>query len=280
MMNNENALTVVDEFVLPTVGNPTEEIDDYGDDFDGLTLSFPRVKIPAGGVLQFEVPSDNPEEPDYKSKIQGVLLFNHATNAYWPAGSEFDMNTQPLCASVDGKTGFGEPGGACVGCPMNEYNTDLSGGKGKACKNMRSLYILCNGAAMPIHLSLPPTSLRPFSDFMSQVFLTRRRKPWSAVIEIGLRKEENGSNTYSVATFRKVGDFTGEKLAEVTAYAKAFREEVKKMLMTRAINTESRKEPNGVFEDNPEYKTTETADGFVVTGPETVNAASNDDLPL
>lgn len=38
---------------------------ELAEDMDGLQMSFQRVKIPAGGTIQFELPSDDPENPDY-----------------------------------------------------------------------------------------------------------------------------------------------------------------------------------------------------------------------
>lgn len=40
--------------------------EDLADDMEGLRLSFTRIKIPGGGHLQFEIPSGNPDVPDYK----------------------------------------------------------------------------------------------------------------------------------------------------------------------------------------------------------------------
>ena len=48
---------------------------------EGLTLSFPKVKIPAGGSLQFELPTGDPENPEYTRFLQGVILFHHASGA-------------------------------------------------------------------------------------------------------------------------------------------------------------------------------------------------------
>ena len=41
--------------------------------------------------------------PDYSKTLEGIILFNHPNNAYWPEGSEYDDNSTPLCSSVDGK---------------------------------------------------------------------------------------------------------------------------------------------------------------------------------
>ena len=187
--NTENALVEKKNFTLPAMVETGDfSSEDLAEDYEGLQLSFQRIKIPAGGALQFELPGDSPEDPDYTKTLEGVIIYNHQACAYWPEGSEFDDDATPLCSSVDGKTGFGEPGGACAVCQMNQYGTatDKNGNatKGKACKNMRHLYLLRDGEYMPILLALPPTSLRPFSDFMNTSFVSRRRPVWSSVVQI------------------------------------------------------------------------------------------------
>lgn len=143
----------------------------------------------------------------------------------------------PLCSSVDGKTGYGAPGGACAVCALNQYGS-VEKGKGKACKNMRSLYILRSGEFMPLLLSLPPTSLRPYSDFITTAFAARRRPIYSGVVQIGLKRVDNGSNTYSVATFRLLQKFDGEELLQIKQYADGFREQIKAMNQQRALEAE------------------------------------------
>lgn len=243
-MSNENALMILDNFKLPTAQSAAieEPIDDFND-FEGIMMSFPRIKIPGGGSTQFEIPSDNPQKPDYLPSIEGIILYNHNTNAYWEEGAEFDLNASPMCSSPDGKTGFGDPGGACETCPFNQYESDPNGGKGKACKNMRSLYILQNDKLMPINLLLPPTSLKEYSNFVQNAFIMRNRPLWGSLVRIELRKVSNGSNNYAVAVFTRLGDFTGEKLAEIKEYAIKARAGINEMLAQRAINTENRNEP-------------------------------------
>lgn len=80
--------------------------EDLADDMEGLRLSFTRIKIPGGGHLQFEIPSGNPDVPDYAPYLEGVILYSHNSNAYWPEGSEYDDDQPPLCQSFDGKVGY------------------------------------------------------------------------------------------------------------------------------------------------------------------------------
>ncbi len=96
------------DFVLPEMGDADFSSEELAEDTDGSTMSFPRIKIPAGGVLQFELPTGDPQHPDYRPTLTGVILFNHASCAYWPEGDEYSDDVPPLCSSVDGKQGYGE----------------------------------------------------------------------------------------------------------------------------------------------------------------------------
>ena len=231
-LNNNTSMEPVN-FQLPAVVDSSFTSEDLADDMEGLQMSFQRIKIPSGGNLVFEVPTDDPDNPNYVKTVEGVLIHHHDANAYWPEGSEYDENTAPLCTSVDGKQGIGEPGGLCAACALNLYGSAPEG-RGKACKNMRMLYLLQSSENIPIQISLPPTSLKPFKTFINQAFLLRRRPSYSSVIQIGLRKENNGGNDYSVATFRLVGNFEGEQLAQIRSYTESFKEQIKLTLKQRA----------------------------------------------
>ena len=102
MYNQNSDLMKQEKFMLPTMIEGDFSAEELAEDADGLQMSFQRVKIPAGGTLQFEMPSDDPDNPDYEKNLVGVILHNHATCAYWPAGSEYDDDTTPLCSSADG----------------------------------------------------------------------------------------------------------------------------------------------------------------------------------
>lgn len=273
-------------FILPEMVDDSFSSEDIGEDFEGIRLSFRKVKIPGGGALQFEIPGDDPENPDYVKYLEGVVLYNHASCAYWSGGSEYDDNTPPLCSSMDGKQGYGTPGGACAACPFNQYGTatDSKGNptKGKACKNMRQLYILRSGEYMPIQLSLPPTSLSNFNEFMNNVFVNRRRPTWASVVQIGLKRVENGANTYSVATFRKLQDFVGEEIPPIKAYAANFREQLRQTLEQRPAYAENVVEGDMLFENTPApaYKTVTQETGAPFASPYGVIDGERSELPM
>lgn len=270
--NKETALTENTGFTLPAITGGEFSTDDISEDYDGLQMSFQRIKIPGGGSLVFEKTGDDPEHPEYVQTIEGIILFNHQASAYWPEGSEYDDSVSPMCSSVDGKIGYGLPGGACALCEFNKYGTgvDAKGNpsRGKACKNMRNLYILQDGEYMPILLSLPPTSIRPFTEFMSLAFVPHRRPTWASVVQIGLKRVENGSNLYSVATFKKLFDFTGEQLQQVRSLANGFREQIKLMLQQRADVTETRNESEDLYEAGVSYSDTGSDGHFCIQSNE------------
>lgn len=160
------------DFVLPEMGDADFSSEELAEDRDGFTMSFPRIKIPAGGVLQFELPTGDPQHPDYSPTLTGVILFNHASCAYWPEGDEYSDDVPPLCSSVDGKQGYGEPGGVCETCALSQFGS-AANGRGKACKNMRVLYLLRSGEFMPLAINLSPTSISPFREFLNQGFVFR-----------------------------------------------------------------------------------------------------------
>lgn len=66
---------------------------------------------------------------------------------------------------------------------------------------MRRLYILRNGDALPIQLTLPATSLEPFKKYLHRL-LTKKLRPCDVITKIGLKKAESKSGiTYAQATF-------------------------------------------------------------------------------
>ncbi len=252
MSTQETALMERTPFLLPDVAAETEfSQEELAEDMEGLQLGFRRVKIPSGGQVQFELPTEDPDNPDYAKYLEGVIIYSHNSNTYWPTGEDYDDNTPPACQSTDGKLGYGSPGGICADCPYNRYGSDTKGtGKGKACKNQRIVYLLRSGELMPLQLTLAPTSIRPYTDFVNAAFISRRRGTCGSMVRIGLKKKNNGKDDYSVATFQKLYDFTGEELARVRAYADSFKKQVKLILEQRTENIEA-EAGNGVEVEHP-----------------------------
>lgn len=197
------------------------------EEFAGIEMDFPRVKIPAGGGTTFElINPDDPSDPVVAKALEGVVVFQHHSNAYWENEAD-GSNNPPDCVSDDNEIGYGNPGGRCSTCPMNQFGSG-EGGVGKACKNMHYIYLLQDNAPLPVMLTLPPTSLKAFRTYANALMFGG--KLLSGVkTRVTLQKQESGGNAYSVAVFKSAGALNPDDAAAAKAYAKGFREMVKEM---------------------------------------------------
>lgn len=195
-MSKELTTTNQTEFIIPTENNeiPVDEL-------DGFTLSFDKVKIPAGGTTAFEVPGDDPENPDVVKELKVIIIDQYPSNAYYKNAYDGTENA-PDCSSNDGHQGINSDGEIinCDNCPNNRYGSAIDG-IGKACKNMRKVYILRSGDTFPMLLTLPATSLAPFGKYLQRI-VSKGLRPCDVVTKIALKKAESkGGITYAQATF-------------------------------------------------------------------------------
>ena len=193
----------------------TEELDGLGQ------VPFDAVKIPSGGGLAFEVPGDDPDNPETAQSLTGVIVHHHPVNVYWE--HDFDgSGGLPDCSSPDGKRGLDARTGEirnCAACPFNQFG---SGGKGsaKACKNTHRIYLLRENEALPILLTLPPTSLRAFKDYLAKRLIMKGKRSTDVLTSIKLKREKNADGiAYSACVFTKTGDLTPDQIAAVKPVA-------------------------------------------------------------
>lgn len=167
----KNEVATVEKFNIVTGYEEMDEdlkaeLEDEMDDLDDDTgIDAKHIKIPSGGGKAFEVETDDPDDPEILKEVDGVIIFTHRMNAYWShkfgeADEDGNTNKIPDCSSMDGKQGLDRTTGEfkdCASCPYNQFGSD---GAGKACKNMRRLYILRDGRPDIYLLTVPPTSLK------------------------------------------------------------------------------------------------------------------------
>jgi len=195
-MSKELTTTNQTNFIM-AIGNSEIPIDEL----DGFNLSFDKIKIPAGGTTAFEVPGDDPENPDIEKELRVVIIDQYAVNSYYKDAYD-GTEVAPDCFSNDGHIGTNKDGEtiSCESCPNNKYGTAIDG-VGKACKNMRRLYILRSGDALPMLLTLPATSLSPFGKYLQRI-VSKGLRPCDVITKIALKKAESkGGITYAQATF-------------------------------------------------------------------------------
>lgn len=168
------------------------------EELDGLDTGFERIKIPSAGSTVFEVPGEDPAEPETVKEFSAVILFHHPLFAYYKT-KYTGGNNPPDCGSYDGVIGAGDPGGECKTCPYNKFGTGENGSK--ACKNRRRIFVLREGEIFPLLLSLPTGSLKELTRYLKRL-LSKGRKSNSVVTRFSLKKATNsGGLAYSQAQF-------------------------------------------------------------------------------
>lgn len=179
------------------------------EEMEGLSAFFERIKMPSGDTTLFQIPSENPEEPEFEKEFSAVILYHHPIRAYFKDKFTGASNP-PDCGSIDGIVGYGNPGGDCKNCVLNEFGTWEN--NAKACKERQRLYLLREGELFPVMLSLPTGSLRELSRYLMRL-LSKGIKSSEVVTRFSLVKTTNkGGIAYAKAAFRVDRRLTSEEL--------------------------------------------------------------------
>ena len=194
-----------------------------------------RSRSPAG---------EDDDDTDAMKEIEGVIVFTHRLSGYWPGafGAAKEAKDKiPVCSSMDGKTGLNTETGelrACEGCPWNEYGTGVdekgNPSRGKACKNMRRLYLLMDGDPNLYLLTVPPTSIRDVNKQLTKI-LTGGVPYTGLIVKLKLEKAQNANGvSYSKVVISKSGLLSQDKAAAVMQ----LRQEVKAQYTDMAITAD------------------------------------------
>ena len=214
--NNELAVHETQEMAMSTQQDFT--MDDMMEELDGLgSINFEKIKIPSGGGIAFEVPTDNPEEPESKTSIDGVIVLHQPCNVYFRNKFGETDEKMPDCSSPNGKTGYMRDSGTektCATCKFNQFGSG-DGGTGKACQNRIDLYILMEGNDFPVVLSLPATSIKAFKTYLTTLVL--HKQPMRRVkTKITLKEaKSSGGITYSTCVCKKLGAVEPEEMENI-----------------------------------------------------------------
>lgn len=130
---------------------------------EGVDLQPTRIKINKDSCTFVDAFGASTDE------LRGVIVFKQKTRGFWKRGENI-----PLCSSLDGITGTVTETNAsksCAACPYNEWGsgTDEAGNPtaGKACKEMRRIFVAQENSELPVVLTLPPTSIKEFDKYIS-----------------------------------------------------------------------------------------------------------------
>lgn len=203
-----------DSGYLTTNTNLAESL---GEEMQGLNITFDRIKVPSGGGLAYEVPGDNPDEPELEKEFEAVILYHHPMLSYYKEKYN-GANEAPNCSSIDGVVGIDRDTGEmkqCKDCPYNEFGSGENGGK--ACKLKRRIFLLRKGEALPVVFALPTTSVGDFSKYIMRI-VSRGRKSNQVVTKFSLKKMQNaGGITYSRVVVSAVRELNSEEQKSIDA---------------------------------------------------------------
>jgi hypothetical protein len=178
-----------------------------------------RIKIPSGGNLTWAVPTL--EGVERTENLVGIIMGIQNCRAYWSVPfADSGGGSPPDCASEDGVTGMGKPGGPCAQCPLSQFKSDARG-LGQACKQIKRIYFLMPDSNLPRVVPLPPTSLKGSTEYMLRLS-SQGLKFYQVVTRLTLTPDKNKTGIeYSKAVFAMVGRLTAEQAAAAEAMGKA-----------------------------------------------------------
>lgn len=137
-----------------------------------------RVGMPAGGGLQWMVPTLDGEKPS--DSIEGVIISWRLIRLYWAKSiDQGGAGNPPDCISHDAMVGIGKPGGDCSACPFAQFGSAAGKndkpGRGQACKMVRQLFIMRQGDILPLVVNLPPSSLKAIKKYFLRLTMNGKR---------------------------------------------------------------------------------------------------------
>ena len=233
------AMTAAKETSLTTGFEALQKMEaTLSDEMDGLAAVFEQIKIPIGGVTYFEMPGEDPETPETAKEFSAVILYHHPMRAYYKE-KYTGGNNPPDCGSLDGVTGSGEPGGVCEHCHYDQFGTGENGAK--ACKERRRLYLLLEGEAFPMILSLPTGSLKDFSRYLMRV-LPKYGRSNAVLTKFALVKATNkGGIVYTKVSFHMERKLTAAEMSAVEPIS----ERAKAISKTMGFDTDTEDNASG-----------------------------------
>lgn len=190
-------VTKKQETALAIMKPEAKEIQDiFRENLAGGTINrfdLEAIKIPTGGDTKWQI--EGADGTKMESSFQGIIVKAHNTRAYWKPtvnddGSEKDvLGEPPDCASDDGVTGRGSPGGDCMSCKWSQWDTGKKG-RGQACKLMRTLFILKPESYLPAVMNCPPSSYPTMHKYFTSLS-TKGLRYSDVVTEFGLEGDKS-----------------------------------------------------------------------------------------
>jgi len=267
-MSDELKEVAVTQSALPALPVLSEEgLQEIMEANFGETLqpSFPKIKIPAGAGLAWEIPTDK-EEPDSAKELIGTILDHYRTRAYWP-GEYSGGNSPPECSSMNAIKGTKY--GLCKECQFSQWGSGKDG-RGQACKLTHRVYLLLkdSGSILPYLLSLAPTSSPEKNGYVGSLptfatnMMGKLKKLHDITVKVKLVKDWSSDKKYefSKAQFFYVADLNEQDKATAKFLRERLASAMREVPIEEDHNAGNGNGGNGAPSggtdpwDSPEYK--------------------------
>lgn len=206
-MSKENtAVAEVAEMDVAMMG----EMFDVKANMEGVRPEFPSVKIIHQGQM-FVMPSG-----DKVADFEGIILDIARANAWWEVSyDDSGGGSIPDCFSMDGIVPSHDSDNIqsddCASCPQNKFG---SAGRGKACKNMKRIFIVMDGEMLPYRLTASSANIKPIDRYVTQ--LSSKMVPYQLVVtKFSLKQTKNQDGVeYSELEMKAVSTISDPKEAQ------------------------------------------------------------------
>jgi hypothetical protein len=214
------------------------------ENLEGVQPRLPKAQMPTGKgkIFTLEVPGG--EERD-TGKLRGIVLYQSPAKAYWSSAfGGGSAQVVPDCASHDGvkpANGYNDiQAQLCANCPHNQFGTatDDAGNKlpGKACRDVKRVVILLeDDPEIPYLLTVPPTGLRNFDDYL--IRLRKEKRPyWTVLTEVTLTTDTNRTGIDYPKVVMGIGGFINDSkaLAQIGEWRSQWNELLKATMFSNA----------------------------------------------
>lgn len=188
--------------------------------------SLDKITVPGTGVTTWTVETLRGDEE--MKEIRGIIVAYREPRARW--AESFDSSgggTPPDCSSEEGLFGRGDPGGDCSACEFSRFGSEVrsdgSPGRGQACKQMRTLFVLRSRSLLPTTLVVPPSSLAAVESYFLRL-LSEAYEFFSVETCITLEKDKNRDGiAYSKMAFTVGRELAEDEVNKVEAYAESLK---------------------------------------------------------
>lgn len=252
LRDGATTVAVSDEFagMFPALAPDPEELALFMESMDGIELNaqdLPRVRVPSGGGAFWTIMQDGEETP--AKELTGVLVLHKPQRVFWQNPEPSGL--APDCFSVNkirpepggmyaagGERQSQNPTGLCANCPMSAAQSDLKGGRGSGCKEQMLLFLITEGAMLPVVVVAPPSSLRNIRQFVTNLAINRI--PWWGVkVTLTLEKASNqAGNEFSVIVPKVVGKLEPGEVKATADYKSYIKQLVDAAPPTEFMNNE------------------------------------------